>query len=148
MADQKRPEWGITRAAAEVGVSRDTIKRYLKDGKFPNAYQNDRNVWTIPLTDLLAAGLKPSMHKGNDLEQPESAPEQRTSRVQELEHELSLLRVQLDAEKALRESVERNASDLRQSLRMIEAAQPATEPPVQNWTPAPVVEKKRRWWQV
>jgi hypothetical protein len=137
MADPQRPEWGISRAAAEVGVSRDTIKRHLKDGKFPNAFQNDRKVWMIPLTDLLAAGFTPSMHKGTDPVQTESAPEESPSRVMQLEHEIELLRVQLEAEKTLREAVERNSADLRQSLRMIEAA-PA---------PAPAPVTKHGWWK-
>jgi hypothetical protein len=52
----------IDEAAAAAGVSRDTIKRRLRDGSFPNAKHGDARgrrspPWLIPRTDLLDAGL-------------------------------------------------------------------------------------------
>jgi len=59
--DQERSQgiaFTITLAAAECGVHRNTIKRKLTAGEFPNAAQTDGK-WLIPLADLLAANLHP-----------------------------------------------------------------------------------------
>lgn len=54
-----RPSWSIQQAARECGVSVATIRRRIKDGSLPNAVQGARGAWTIPVTDLIAAGLNP-----------------------------------------------------------------------------------------
>ncbi|MGP4992306.1 hypothetical protein, partial [Glutamicibacter ardleyensis] len=59
MAQSMRPSWTINRAAQECGVSPSTIKRRLREGKFPNAVQGAGGAWTIPVQDLVLAGLKP-----------------------------------------------------------------------------------------
>lgn len=41
-------------AAAELGLSRDTISRYCLNGRFPTAYQLGGGPWRIPPTDLAA----------------------------------------------------------------------------------------------
>lgn len=51
----------INEAASRAGVSRDTIKRKLAKGAFPNAVRlpgpGPRGPWGIPLLDLEVAGL-------------------------------------------------------------------------------------------
>lgn len=47
-----------------TGKSLPTIRKYLANGKFPNATQTPKGkvqVWQIPLTDLVAAGLTDSI---------------------------------------------------------------------------------------
>src|SRR5512135_717918 len=54
--------FGITEAAEVTDKSRSTIKKYLADGKFPQARRDrlhGQEAWVIPLGDLLAAGLRP-----------------------------------------------------------------------------------------
>jgi hypothetical protein len=139
----ERPSWTIARAAEECNVSRDTIKRRRAAGAFPNAYQDASKTWMIPITDLLAAGFQPTMHKGTDPVQEPSAPDASTMH-EDLKRQVELLEVKLSAEKQLREAAERNAADLRQSLRMLEVGSPAT--PVADATPAPA--PKRSWWRL
>ena len=47
-------------AARLCGCSVDTIRRYRRDGRFPNAYRSGdepNSPWRIPLADLIGAGL-------------------------------------------------------------------------------------------
>ncbi|MGN6299665.1 MAG: hypothetical protein ACTHN8_01055 [Angustibacter sp.] len=50
----------LEQAAAAAGVSRDTIKRRHREGRFPHAFQrpgDQRGTWLVPATDLVVAGL-------------------------------------------------------------------------------------------
>lgn len=62
-------ELGISEAARACNVDRATVKRRLRAGRLPNARQDDRGIWRIPVTDLLAAGLSLSRTG-----QPDPAP--------------------------------------------------------------------------
>jgi hypothetical protein len=137
----ERPSWTIARAATECNVSRDTIKRRRLAGAFPNAYQDANRTWLIPITDLLAAGFQPTMHKPADPVQETVAPVPSTMH-DDLKKQVEILEVKLEAEQQLRAAAERNAADLRQSLRIIEAAPPQVKPEVSPVTPA-----KRSWWR-
>lgn len=166
----ERPSWTISRAADECGVSRDTIKRHRAAGDFPNATQNSRGHWSIPIDDLIAAGLqpgkprtgadvhqgKPPVHQGSAPVQSSDAPGARTSaapdEAAELRTQIELLQVRLDAESRLRIAAEQNAADLRTSLRMLESgpsANPAPAPGrVDNAPGAARPDSKRaRWWR-
>lgn len=64
MSEDVRLEGAYTlREAARIcGVSRDTMKRRLAEGVFPNAWRDDAEIgaaWKIPIADLLNAGLRP-----------------------------------------------------------------------------------------
>lgn len=63
---------GINDAAKLCRVSRDTIKRRLSAGAFPNARRvagpGPRGPWEIPQTDLLRAGLLARGRGANDAE--------------------------------------------------------------------------------
>lgn len=106
-------------------------------------------MWMIPVTDLLAAGLPPKMTKGTDPVQANAAPEAPPGaspvRLVELETQVQILTVKLEAERALREAAERNSSDLRQSLRMLERT-PVSFDTVEP-VPTNVYTPQRRWWQ-
>lgn len=50
----------VPEAAALCGCSIDTVRRHLRDGRFPRAFQDgdvSNAAWRIPLSDLVAAGL-------------------------------------------------------------------------------------------
>lgn len=131
-----RQSWTISDIAHRCSVSRSTVRRYLADGKFPNAIQRPDKSWSVPVGDLLAAGLRPGgqgVAQGVATElaqggQRASSPELATQddelqrRVDELAHLLAMARVELAGERAQRSALEANLSDLRTALRMLEAA--------------------------
>jgi hypothetical protein len=49
----------IKQAVTETQSSESTIKRRLLGGAFPHAGQDTDGRWLIPVTDLVAAGLRP-----------------------------------------------------------------------------------------
>lgn len=58
------PTYTLTEAAELTGKSRVTLRRYLDQGRFPNAFRDEADAnsrpWRIPGDDLRAAGLTPS----------------------------------------------------------------------------------------
>jgi hypothetical protein len=159
----------LKQAAEEAGVSRDTIKRRNAAGEFPNAYQDHRGVWMIPLTDLLAAGLPPKLRQGDTQVQLPDAPGERPmprsefdtkadeleERLEQAQAEADALRVRLDLldleikrrddqvryEQQLRQAVESHLSTLQKQIEAPVVA-PAASPS------APSAETpRRRWWQ-
>lgn len=54
----KRPMLSLREAASACGVSRTTIRRRREAGDLPNAVQDPRRGWVIPVEDLLAAGFR------------------------------------------------------------------------------------------
>lgn len=140
----ERPAWSITRAAEECGTSRATIKRRRAAGNFPNAFQDTRGRWMIPVTDLFADGLHPGKPKTNgstDLGQDNREPGTHSIEVKDLGHQIAVLRVELEAERRLRAAAEQNAADLRTSLKMLETA-PAVPAPTDSWAPP---QRHRKW---
>lgn len=149
----ERPSWTLSRAAEECQVSRDTLKRRRAAGDFPNAYMDTRGKWLIPVNDLLAAGFKlGGMHQVHEEDALGHAPVQTPDlREIELVQQVQMLQVQLEAERSQRQAAERNIDDLRQALRMIEAAPTSTvsTPPEQLPSPAqmsPLAPRRRHWW--
>lgn len=148
-----RPSWSVARAATECGISVSTIKRRLRDGKFPNATQNAGGSWTIPIQDLIGAGLTPGKpappdpvidlgHRDSDLGQrPRS--EELLNRVSELEQELKLERQRREYLEILLKERADHVDSLKQAMRILEPGQrprsesqldPVSEPPAE---PAP-----------
>lgn len=138
-----RPELTLTEAATAAGVSRKTIRRRLDADEFPNAQRLDgpagtaTGPWVIPVTDLLVAGFA--------LNAPDTPPEPAAplpvdtdrvadlaATVENLRTELATERIRREAADALLESSNRNADDLRNALRMLEAG------------PQPI--RRRHWW--
>ena len=56
----------IRQASEACRVHRRTIMRRLEAGTLPNARRGAAGEWRIPVTDLIAAGLKPSPHGSAD----------------------------------------------------------------------------------
>lgn len=132
-----RPSWSVQQAARECGVSPATIRRRLKDGSLPNAVQGARGAWTIPVTDLIAAGLNPGQpsppdygqgvvtdltHADNDHGHDHS--QRSSSQVTDLyDLEQKLLTEQREVEHLRTQvsTLQNNLNDLRTAMRMLEA---------------------------
>ncbi len=153
-----RPRLTLSSAAQACAVSRSTLRRRLAQGAFPHAAQDTSGAWTVPVADLLAAGLRINAPRVagaqaqpavNALTHPAHQPpasfveqghsgageQAPAARVAELERALAV--AEMRAEGAERLATERAAriDDLRGALRMLEAApRPADGPP------------RRRWW--
>jgi len=59
----------LTEAAEATDRSRVTLRRYLDQGRFPNARRDEDDVnrqWLIPLSDLEAAGVRVHMGQPHD----------------------------------------------------------------------------------
>lgn len=139
----ERPSWGVQQAARECGVSPATIRRRLKDGSLPNAVQGARGAWSIPVTDLIAAGLNPGQPSPPDHEQGvvidpthakhdhghgygQSASSQEAA-LQNLDHKLLSEQREVDHLRTQVSTLQNNLEDLRTAMRMLEAA-PAGRP--------------------
>ena len=136
-AGSPRPSWSVQQAARECGVSPATIRRRLKDGSLPNAVQGARGAWTIPVTDLIAAGLNPGQPSPpddgqgvvTDLNHAETDHShdygQRASSQVKALHDLEqkLLTEQREVEHLRTQvsTLQNNLNDLRTAMRMLEA---------------------------
>jgi hypothetical protein len=86
--------YNITQAANASGKSNPTIRKYLRDGRLPNAKETTKGgvkSFSIPLTDLVAAGLMDKVSSPVDTE-TNTASELRTlaERLGRLELEIEL----------------------------------------------------------
>lgn len=132
--------WTLSVAATECGVSKSTIKRRLAAGDFPNAAKGARGAWTVPVTDLIAAGLEPGRpsppdelaqvtdpdhrpsglghDRGHDLSQLGSNPD--TERIHELELDLTQERERARSLTQANADLRSHIDDMRMAMRMIE----------------------------
>lgn len=150
MAQSARPSWTINRSAQECGVSPSTIKRRLRDGKFPNAVQGAGGAWTIPVQDLVLAGLKPGKpappEQKTDLDHPETElghsprsnkndlgqrprSEDLLNRISELEQELKLERTKRESLEILLKERGEHVESLKLAMRIIEPPKEQQAPP-------------------
>lgn len=150
-----RPRLSVSAAARACGVSRRTIHRRLAEHAFPGAVQAEDGTWSIPVEDLLAAGLQlhapapcaPIPAQGD--EQGIHLPAQ----------EVGSLRAALDAAERRAADAERRAamaeavaSERGRALAALELALRALQP---GPLPSPAVEAtgnapvslRRRWWR-
>ena len=111
----------LSEAAKQAQTSRRTIERRLHAGQFPNAHKATGGSWQIPVTDLLAAGVRL-----NAPTPPDPAPE--VSEVEHLREALAIAETRAsEAEARARiaeiraEGALQNAEDLRTALRMLAA---------------------------
>ena len=132
-----RPSWSIQQAARECGVSPATIRRRLKDGSLPNAVQGARGAWTIPVTDLIAAGLNPGQPSppdhgqgvvtdlthadddhGHDYDQRSSS---QVKALHDLEQKLLTEQREVEHLRTQVSTLQNNLDDLRTAMRMLES---------------------------
>lgn len=174
MTDQEQrhgPFWSASEAARRCGIGRATMTRKLQAGEITGATRNDDGHWQVPLTGLLAAGLRPDRPAlPEDDHQHGEDDVGKTGDDVTAAVELAELRGQLALERARREAAEQLAAeraaridDLRHVLRALEApTDPAHEGKPQANHPAqadqdpdhhmPVQEERltgrlRRWWR-
>ncbi len=141
----------IKQAVTETQSSESTIKRRLLGGAFPDARQDTDGRWLIPVTDLVAAGLRPGKRA-----KPDPLPTQVTQ-LENLHAENVDLRTRLAVAEAVAGERERIIGVQERMLRMLEAGQavPAVESPYLDPVPAiqgqprakqsPGAIDKRRW---
>lgn len=165
--NQSRLKWTLTQAAEQCSVSRSTIRRYRESGKFPNA-EKIGGQWRIPVTDLIAAGLRPGKPAP-----PEELPTEQAhpgqSKSTEHDKELEDLRTQLRIEQAQRKAAEQIAAeresaleDMRRAMRMLEGnsnrnvSEQSVGTEIENSVPVhrsnqqkeePKPKKNKTWWR-
>ena len=120
-------------------MSRSTIRRRREAGDFPNAHQDAKGAWLVPLTDLLAAGLHPGSPTPPTVEVEQA---QTDAEVRDLRALLETERAQRRAAEQIAEERGRALDDLRSALRMIEARKPEAHELTQQQEPP----KRRRWF--
>ena len=154
----ERPSLTLSEAAEACGVSRSTVRRKHEAGEFPNAYKaGPDNAWRIPVTDLLAAGLKPGRPSPPDAV---SEPDERvrSATVTLPKAELDALREQLHAERTRALVAEARLSERGETVDALkealsEARQRAIEAAPAPLPAAQVIDVRqspeasgRRWW--
>lgn len=135
--------WTLATASTHCGVSKSTLKRRLAADDFPNAIKNSHGMWMVPVTDLIAAGLKPGRpsppddltqvtdldHEppdlGHDLGQHGPTPSQAgphpgSSRITELEHDLAQEQERVRSLTQANTDLRTHIEDLRAAMRMLE----------------------------
>jgi TolA-binding protein len=90
--------YNLSEACRVTKLSPPTLRKYLSEGRFPNAYHALRGkvqVWAIPLTDLVAADLMGSVTGSDDSGQ---APQPLTGedRLEALAERAGRLQAELD----------------------------------------------------
>jgi len=124
--------FSISQAAEVCGVSRSRIRRLLDAGRFPHAQREvvtgapaSAQPWTVPLSDLLSAGLT--------VNRPEQATEQPSNgaetEMMRLRHEVEIERTRRLAAEAIAAERERTIEGLQTALRVLTATTPSTPQP-------------------
>lgn len=112
-----RVHYRLSEAATAFGVSRDTLKRRLREGAFPNARRHGGKPnapWIIPHDDLAAAGFvpappgspSPEPRSGHECERRLDALDRQVASLQAEMRELRSWALQLRAEDAERRNEE------------------------------------------
>jgi Helix-turn-helix domain len=111
----------ITEAADICRVHRNTIRRYLDKGRFPQAYRDDgpRGPWRIPHTDLVAAGLEPDESSGVARGERERARREMHEQVEILRGRMAEMTRRAELAEALAEEREKRIRDLRDALALL-----------------------------
>lgn len=121
----------ISQAATACAVSRKTITRRLDQLRDAGAYKDTGGQWAVPLSALLAVGLRPgrpappdrvSLYQDSDLGHGNTV-----GQVAELRLELAELRRRAEVAEALATERAERIADLRLALRQLEAPHPVAE---------------------
>jgi uncharacterized protein YlxW (UPF0749 family) len=104
--------YNLSEACLATKLSPPTLRKYLKEGRFPNAQQTLKGkvqVWAIPLTDLVAAGLLGSV-SGSSTSTDNSQALTGEARLEALAERAGRLQAELDqmkeTVKALEQAIE------------------------------------------
>lgn len=124
-----QPYWlTLTEASAAMGVSKDTLKRALRNGKLPNARQrdDDSRTWEVPVGDLAAAGYRPKSAESVSVPAPRKPYEQDDSDVRELRERVGHLQHELTVARTQAEERAARIADLQMALSLL-SQRPADE---------------------
>jgi len=132
----------IKQAVTETQSSESTIKRRLLGGAFPDARQDTDGRWLIPVTDLVAAGLRPGKRA-----KPDPLPTQ-LIQLENLHAENADLRTRLAVAEAVSGERERIIGVQERMLRMLEAGQPVPAAEPASAAPVPLAQLQPQAEQV
>ena len=136
------PWWGsreplaltISEAATICGVKRRTIRRRHQAGEFEHAFKDAQGAWRIPVSDLVASGLRPNVV--TDPDEPRIVFSA-SSQIERLRTEVAVLRERVRALEVIAREREERVTDLRTILRML--------PPPKEAEQAPPASAKGPW---
>lgn len=114
--------YNLTQVAELTKLSLPTLRKYLRENRFPNAKQATKGkvlVWAIPLTDLVAAELIDRVSGSANSAQP-TAPLSREDRLEALAERAGRLEAELAS---MRETVEVLKDSLEQAKKAAQFAQ-------------------------
>src|SRR6266540_5567729 len=147
---RESPALSISEAAKICGVKRRTIRRRHQAGEFEHAFKDPAGTWRIPVKDLVAAGLRPTVVSYPDEPRIVFSADSQADR---LLTEVAVLRERVRALEIIAKEREERVIDLRTILRMLpapkvadEAALPRAEeplPPPLDIEEGPVEEEVR-----
>ena len=126
----------IKQAVTETQSSESTIKRRLLGGAFPDARQDTDGRWLIPVTDLVAAGLRPGKRA-----KPDPLPTQ-LIQLENLHAENADLRSRLAVAEAVSGERERIIGVQERMLRMLEAGRTVSAAEPASAAPVPVAQRQ------
>jgi len=126
----------IKQAVTETQSSESTIKRRLLGGAFPHAGQDTDGRWLIPVTDLVAAGLRPGKRA-----KPDPLPTQ-LIQLENLHAENAELRTRLAVAEAVAGERERIIAVQEQMLCMLEAGQSVPAAERASTAPVPIAQRQ------
>ena len=147
---RESPALSISEAAKICGVKRRTIRRRHQAGEFEHAFKDPAGTWRIPVKDLVATGLRPTVVSYPDEPRIVFSADSQADR---LLTEVAVLRERVRALEIIAKEREERVIDLRTILRMLpapkvadEAALPRAEeplPPPLDIEEGPVEEEVR-----
>jgi len=100
--------YNLSKVSEMTGLSHPTLRKYLTEGRLPNAKQGLKGkvpVWQIPLTDLVAAGFIDSVSGSDNSGQP-ARPLTSEDRLEALAERAGRLQAELDQMKATVKALE------------------------------------------
>jgi hypothetical protein len=110
----------VSEAALVCRRHRNTIRRRLDAGAFPNARRAfGDGAWLIPVTDLEAAGFQLRRPSAPPTVSAEDLAQQR---IAHLEREMAILRERLTAAQSLADERQGRVEDFRTAMRILESA--------------------------
>lgn len=114
--------YNLSQVSELTKLSLPTLRKYLKENRFPNAKQTTKGkvlVWAIPLTDLVAAELLDKVSSPDNSAQP-TAPLSREDRLEALAERAGRLEAELAQ---MRETVKALEATIEQATKRAEFAQ-------------------------
>jgi len=126
VSETGRPMLTLAQAAKACSTSQRTVSRRLKEGKILGASRTREGQWAIPIEGLIAAGLEPYQSKPEPAATIADELRETKTRLETALVELAETKAKAEGLERLAEAVQDNISDLRSSLKMIEAAKVET----------------------